>query len=68
MPMIEISIRKENGKPEGLNPLEFACQAPLKFYEHCTKCARFSYDCPYLKMVLELFHRKKKLRYDAEFH
>ena len=48
-----------------ISPLEFDCQSPLKFYEHCKKCARFSDDCHYLKMGLELLLREKVLRYDA---
>lgn len=48
-----------------ISPLEFDCQSPLKFYEHCKKCARFSDDCHYLKMGLELLLHEKILRYDA---
>ena len=55
-----------NGKTtECISPLEFDCQSPLKFYEHCKKCARFSDDCHYLKMGLELLLREKVLRYDT---
>lgn len=64
--MKEITPREERGKSGCIYPLAFDCQAPLKFYEHCAKCARFSDDCPYLKMGLELLLRKKKLRYNAE--
>jgi hypothetical protein len=48
-----------------ISPLEFDCQSPLKFYEHCKKCARFSDDCHYLKMGLELLLHEKVLRYDT---
>ncbi len=65
--MKEITPREERGRSGWIYPLAFDCQAPLKFYEHCVKCARFSDDCPYLKMGLELLLRKKKLRYNAEF-
>jgi hypothetical protein len=64
--MKEITPIEERGKSGCIYPLAFDCQAPLKFYEHCAKCARFSDDCPYLKMGLELLHKKKKLRYNAE--
>ncbi len=64
--MKEITPREERGKSGCIYPLAFDCQAPLKFYEHCAKCARFSDDCPYLKMGLELLLKKKKLRYNAE--
>lgn len=61
--MHEITINKKSEKPENIHPLEFDCQAPLRFYEHCKKCARFSDGCPYMKMGLELLLREKNLCY-----
>jgi hypothetical protein len=61
-----IHIQKESGESEGVNPLEFHCQAPLKFYEHCTKCPRFGDDCPYLRLGLELFLKEKHICYHKE--
>jgi len=44
--------------------LEFSCQSPLKFYEHCSTCARFGDDCPDLQLGLEILRRKQKLVYE----
>lgn len=66
--MKETTFKKENGEPGTANPLEFDCQAPLRFYEHCAKCVRFGDGCPYLKLGLELFLKEKKLCYDAQTH
>jgi len=44
-----------------IHVLEFECQAPLKFYEHCKKCPRFGNDCPDLSLGVELLRRKRKL-------
>lgn len=33
-----------------IHVLEFECQAPLKFYEHCKKCPRFDDNCPDLSL------------------
>lgn len=41
--------------------LEFGCEAPLKFYEHCRACPRFGEDCPDLQLGLEILRGKKKL-------
>lgn len=43
--------------------LEFDCQAPLKFYEHCAACARFGDDCPDLQLGLEILRGKQQLVY-----
>jgi len=44
--------------------LEFSCQSPLKFYEHCSTCARFGEDCPDLQLGLEILRGKQKLVYE----
>jgi hypothetical protein len=61
--MNETSINKESETPESIHALEFDCEAPLRFYEHCKKCDRFYDGCPYLKMGLELLQREKNLCY-----
>ena len=61
--MNEITISKESEERDSIHASEFDCQAPLRFYEHCKKCARFGDDCPYLKMAVELLLREKNLCY-----
>ena len=61
--MHEITINKESEKPESIHASEFDCQAPLRLYEHCKKCDRFSDDCRDLKVGLELLLREKNLCY-----
>jgi len=46
--------------------LEFGCQAPLKFYEHCKSCPRFGDDCEDLALGIEILKGKKKLAYGGE--
>jgi hypothetical protein len=53
-------------KSGAIHALEFDCQAPLKFYEHCTSCARFGDDCPELALGIELLRGRKRLVYGAE--
>ena len=48
-----------------IHALEFDCQAPLKFYEHCVSCPRFGNDCPDLALGMEILRGKKKLFYDG---
>ena len=64
--MENVVTKKGSEKSRSIFPLEFDCQAPLKFYEHCKKCARFSDDCRYLKMGLELLLRERELCHRAE--
>lgn len=49
-----------------IHALEFGCQAPLKFYEHCASCARFGDDCPDLALGREVLRGKKRIVYDGE--
>jgi len=44
--------------------LEFGCEAPLRFYEHCSACPRFGEDCPDLQLGLEILRGKKKLVFE----
>jgi len=56
----------KNNKSGMIHVLEFNCQAPLNFYEHCISCARFGDDCPELKLGIELLRGKKKLVYNED--
>ena len=49
-----------------VHAMEFDCQAPLKFYEHCSSCPRFSDSCPDLMLGKDILRRKKKLVYHGE--
>ena len=49
-----------------IHALEFGCQAPLKFYEHCSSCARFGDGCPDLELGKEILRGKKKIVYTGE--
>ena len=53
-------------KSGAIHALEFNCQAPLKFYEHCMSCARFGDDCPELAQGMELLGGKKELVYNTD--
>lgn len=44
---------------------EFKCQAPLKFYEKCSKCPRYE-GCYDLKLAFEVLKGKKKVSYNPE--
>jgi len=44
--------------------LEFGCQAPLKFFEHCSACPRFGDDCPDLNLGMEILRGKQKVVYE----
>ncbi len=46
-----------------IHALEFSCQAPLKFYERCSNCARFADECPDLELGKDILRGKKKLVY-----
>jgi hypothetical protein len=49
--------------PKTISALEFGCQAPLRFYEHCTSCPRFSDSCPDLALGKEILRGKKNIAY-----
>ena len=51
---------------KSISVLEFGCQAPLRFFEHCAKCARFGDDCPDLARGKEVLRGKKKIAYGDE--
>lgn len=50
-------------KAKSIHALEFLCQAPLKFYEHCAACARSGDDCPDLLLGKEILRGRRKLSY-----
>jgi hypothetical protein len=47
---------------------EFGCQAPLRFYEHCSACPLFGDSCHDLMLGKEILRGKKKLVYDGKDH
>jgi hypothetical protein len=49
---------------KNVHVLEFGCQGPLKFYEHCKACARFGDDCPDLNLGVEILRGKQKLVFE----
>lgn len=54
-----------NGKSRMVHVLEFGCQAPLKFYMHCTACPQFEENCTDLMLGKEILGGKKKLVYNG---
>jgi hypothetical protein len=53
-------------KGKKIHVFEFSCQAPLRFYERCSKCVRFDDVCPDLQLGIELLRRKKTINYGTE--
>lgn len=49
---------------KSVHVLEFGCEAPLRFFEHCTACPRFEDACPDLILGKEILRGKKKVVYD----
>jgi hypothetical protein len=58
----------ESKQPRMIHALEFDCQAPLKFYEHCAACPRFGDDCPDLALGKEILRGGGKLIYNGNTH
>jgi hypothetical protein len=54
----------KSSKRTGIHVLEFRCEHPLKFYEHCSACARFGDGCTDLAMGEEILRGKKHLVYN----
>jgi hypothetical protein len=52
--------------PRNISVLEFECQAPLRFFEHCAKCPRFGDDCPDLTLGKEVLSGKKRIVYRSQ--
>ncbi len=49
--------------PKDISVLEFVCQAPLRFFEHCARCPRFGDDCPDLTLGKEVLSGRKRIEY-----
>lgn len=49
-----------------IHALEFSCQAPLKFFEHCSFCPRFDENCSDLELGKELLRGKMAPAYNHE--
>jgi hypothetical protein len=56
----------ESGKSRMIHALEFGCEAPLRFYEHCSACPQFSSNCTDLRLGKEILRAKKKLNYSGK--
>ena len=50
-----------------IHAVEFGCQTPLRFYEHCCSCPRFE-GCPDLALITEILRLKKGLNYNRDFY
>ena len=48
---------------KSIHVLEFGCEAPLRFFEHCAACPRFGDACPDLILGKEILRGKKKITY-----
>ena len=55
-----------SGKREAIHVMEFGCQAPLKFYEHCVACPKFGDQCSDLGLGKEILRGKKRLVHNEE--
>lgn len=55
-----------NGHSGMIHALEFGCQAPLRFYEHCAACPRFGESCDDLRLGRDVLRGKKKLVYNTD--
>jgi len=53
--------------PRIIRVLEFLCEAPRKFYEHCVSCPQFDIDCPDLALSREILTGRKKLFFGGKF-
>jgi hypothetical protein len=47
--------------PEIIRILEFGCESPLRFYEHCASCPQFEVGCADLALSRDLLEGKKTL-------
>lgn len=46
-----------------ISVFEFGCEAPLRFFEHCSACPRFGEACPDLILGKKILRGKKRLAY-----
>ena len=56
----------KNAHQSTIHALEFGCQAPLRFYEHCSSCPRFGESCEDLQLGKAVLRGKKRLVYNTE--
>jgi hypothetical protein len=57
-------MSKEKSK---IHALEFDCQSPLKFFEHCSSCPKFDNgQCPDLQLGIQLLRRKITVSYNSD--
>ena len=56
----------EKNTPGIIHALEFECQTPQKFYEHCAACPRFTENCPDLALGIAILRGNKKIVYNKE--
>jgi len=54
-------------KPTTVSPMEFGCQTPLTFYEHCASCPRFD-GCPDLALIKEILRMNKDVNYNRDLY
>jgi len=52
--------------PGIIRAMEFGCEAPKKFYEHCVMCPQFSEGCPDLALSTEILEGKKKVVFSSK--
>ena len=55
-----------NRSSKTISVLEFGCQAPIRFFEHCAGCPRFGDECPDLAIGKDVLRGKKKIAYGNE--
>ncbi len=54
-------------KKSKIHALEFDCQSPLRFFEHCSSCPRFDNgQCPDLQLGVQLLRRKMTVSYNED--
>ena len=58
----------KDGKQVTIHALEFGCQTPLRFYEHCASCPQFGEGCEDLRLGEEVLRGRKRLVYNSEDH
>ncbi len=51
--------------PRIIRVLEFGCESPKKFYEHCMSCPQFGENCPELALSAEILQGAKKVVFSS---
>jgi hypothetical protein len=52
--------------PRIIRVLEFVCEAPKKFYEHCISCPQSGEDCPDLALSREILKGEKQVVFSGK--